>query len=94
MQSRGRRYKPQKQTFLSDTGAGLKGENLVRPVRSADWFEAPLVVPKAPPAMLGMTVDLRPINNATIKDDRNMPKMDTMHSKNRHKHTFQKQLKI
>ena len=93
MQSRARRYPPQKQTFLSDTGAGLKGESLARPVRSADWFAAPLVVPKAPPAMIGMTVDLRPINNATIKDDRNMPNMDTMHSKNRHKHTYLKTVK-
>ena len=28
--------------------------------------------------MFRMTVDLRPINNATIKEDRPMPNMDTM----------------
>ena len=78
IQSKARRYPPQKQTFLSDTCAGLEGENLVRPVRSAEWVAAPLLVPKAPPAMFRMTVDLRPINNATVKDDRPMPNMDTM----------------
>ena len=78
VQSRARRYPPQKQAFLSDTCAGLEGENLVRPIRSAEWVAAPLLVPKAPPAMYRMTVDLRPINNATVKDDRPMPNMYTM----------------
>ena len=78
VQSRARRYPPQKQAFLSDTCAGLEGENLVRPIRSAEWVAAPLLVPKAPPAMYRMTVDLRPINNATVKDDRPMPNMETM----------------
>ena len=63
---------------MSDTCAGLEGENLVRPIRSAEWVAAPLLVPKAPLAMYRMTVDLRPINNATVKEDRPMPNMETM----------------
>ena len=82
-----------KTDVLSDTQAGLEGENLVRPIHSAEWVPVPLLVPKAPPAMLRMTVDLRPINNATITEDMKMPNMDTMHSKNRHKHTYPKTVK-
>ena len=77
MQSGPRRYPPQEQTFLSDTCARLEGENLVRPVRSAEWVAAPLLVPKVLPAMFRMIEDLLPINNITIKDDRSMPNMDT-----------------
>ena len=78
VQSRARQYPPQKQAFLSDTCAGLEGENLVRPIRSAEWVAAPLLVPKAPPAMYRMTGDLRPMNDATVKELRPMPNMEMM----------------
>ena len=73
-----RRHPPAKQAFIANTCAGLTAEKLVRPVKSADWVASPLLVPKPPPALWRMTIDLRPINHATVKDERPMPNMDTM----------------
>ena len=76
--SKARRYPPQKQAFLSTKCKDFQYEQLVRKVNTAEWVSAPLLVPKPPPAMWRMTIDLRPINHSTVKDTRPMPNMETM----------------
>lgn len=59
---------PWKSRFPRKYGSEL--QNLVQSKisRHSEWVSAPLIVPKKPPALYGMTADYRPINAATLKN--------------------------
>lgn len=71
-----RRYPPPKKEFMTRYVRQLSKLGFVKKVSSPEWVSAPLIVPKRPPAMYRLTIDYRPINNATIPTFWPMPNID------------------
>ena len=72
-----RRYSAQQRTFLNKYIDKLVDMGFIIPNANADWQAAPLLVPKKGPAQFRMTIDLRPVNSATIKHAWPMPHLDS-----------------
>ena len=72
-----RRYSQEQRRFLDDYIAKLLDMGFIREAKTADWQAAPLLVPKASRARFRLTLDLRPVNSATIKEAWPMPHVDS-----------------
>ncbi len=59
--------------FLNAFVNALVGMGLLKPNRNVSWLAAPVLVPKKAPAKYKMTIGLRPINAATVKQAWPMP---------------------
>jgi len=71
-----RRYPPPKKEFMTRYVRELQKLGFVKSTSSPEWVSAPLIVPKRPPAMYRLTIDYRPINNATVPTFWPMPNID------------------
>ena len=73
-----RRYSGEQRNFLNQYVDQLKEMGFFEDMPTAEWQAAPLLVPK-PGSKAGyrMTVDLRPVNAATIKESWPMPHLDS-----------------
>jgi len=73
-----RRYTGEQRDFLNRYVDQRKSLGFVQDMPTAKWQAAPLLVPK-PGSRAGfcMTVDLRPVNSATIKESWPMPHLDS-----------------
>jgi len=71
-----RRYPPAKRQFLERVTDKLLELGFLRTSKKTEWVAAPLVVPKAPPANFRLTIDLRPVNAATIPMTWPMPNIE------------------
>ena len=73
-----RRYSGEQRAFLNAYVDKLKKMGFFEEMPTAEWQAAPLLVPK-PGTKAGyrMTVDLRPVNSATIKESWPMPHLDS-----------------
>lgn len=65
VQAHKRRYPPIRRKFIDNCAAKLRQYGFAKISNDEQWFSAPLIVPKAPPANFHFTVALRPINAAT-----------------------------
>lgn len=73
-----RRYPPDQRDFLNSHINELVSIGILRPNRKAKWQCAPLIVPKPDSkAKFRLTIDLRPVNSATIKESWPMPNLDS-----------------
>ena len=72
-----RRYPPPKRDFMIPYVRQLLNLGFVKKVSAPEWVSAPLIVPKKPPAMYRLTVDYRPVNNATAQTFWPMPNIET-----------------
>lgn len=71
-----RRYPLRKKELMTRYVRQLLNLGFVKNVTSPEWVSAPLIVPKRPLAMYRLTIDYRPINNATIPTFWPMPNID------------------
>ena len=71
-----RRYPPPKKEFMTRYVRQLLKLGLVKKATAPEWVSAPLIVPKRPPAMFRLTVDYRPVNNATVQTFWPMPNIE------------------
>ena len=72
-----RRYPPPEKAFMVRYVRQLLKLGLVKRATSPKWVSAPLIVPKRPPALYRLTVDYRPVNNATIQTFWPMPNIES-----------------
>jgi Reverse transcriptase (RNA-dependent DNA polymerase) len=77
VQQRLRRYAPRQASFLSSYVLQLEKRGYIRKTHTARWIAAPNVVPKPGPARFRLTIDSRPINQATIPIVWPMPHLDS-----------------
>ena len=73
-----RRYTGEQRRFMNAYVGQLKSMDFFEEMPTAEWQDAPLILPK-PGSRAGyrMTVDLRPVNAATIKESWPMPHLDS-----------------
>ena len=71
-----RRYPPPKKEFMARYVRQLLKLGFVKKATAPEWVSAPLIVPKRPPAMYRLTVDYRPVNNATLQTFWPMPNIE------------------
>jgi len=73
-----RRYTGEQRNFLNKYVERLKEMGFAEDMPTAEWQAAPLILPK-PGSRAGfrLTVDLRPVNAATIKESWPMPHLDS-----------------
>lgn len=64
------RYILEKRRFLERNSANLQNFGFI-------WISAPLIEPKSPPAYYRLTIDLRPVNAATIPIVLPMPNIES-----------------
>ncbi len=78
VKAKARRYSPEQRAFLDKYIAQLIRMGFCEENATADWQEAPLLVPKrASRAKFRLAIDLRPVNSATIKEAWPMPHLDS-----------------
>lgn len=77
VRAKARRYSQEQRKFLDKYVETLQDLDFVVEVTTATWQAAPLLVPKKGAAKFRLTVDLRPVNSATIKEDWPMPHVDS-----------------
>lgn len=73
-----RRYPPEKRQFLRRYVAQLEKYGLIKKAVRTEWVSAPLIVPKKPPALYRMTLDIRAVNAVTVKMTWPMPHIDAI----------------
>lgn len=71
-----RNYSQSQRNFMTNLTNELMQYNLIYPNPSSKWACAPLLVPKSGPAEWRFTVDLRPINQYTIRHQLIMPNVE------------------
>lgn len=67
VKSKVRRYAPAQQSFLNKYVDTLVEFGFLKPNPDAEWQAAQHLVPKNSKANYRMTIDLRPVNAATVK---------------------------
>lgn len=71
-----RNYTQEQKTFLSDMVKKLVEHGMAYPNPTSAWACAPLLVAKPGPAQFRFTVDLRPVNRFTVKQQYPMPNIE------------------
>lgn len=71
-----RKYSQPQQEFLTKLMKQLMDADIIYPNPTASWASAPLLVEKPGPAKFRFTVDLRPVNQFTVKHQYPMPNLE------------------
>jgi len=71
-----RNYSKEQREFLEDFVTKLVHHGMAYSNPTAKWASAPLIVPKPGPSRFRFTVDLRPVNNFTVRHHYPMPNLE------------------